>query len=79
MVPIGLERDITELDREAEKNHTRRRTEKVPLNISSYFTLRKGSQRLEIKTKLMNNAKNHRLRVIFPTGIESNPQFCRML
>ena len=70
MVPIGLERDITELDREAEKNHTRRRTEKVPLNISSYFTLREGSQRLEIKTKLMNNAKNHRLRVIFPTGIE---------
>ncbi|HOV32407.1 MAG TPA: glycoside hydrolase family 38 C-terminal domain-containing protein [Candidatus Hydrogenedens sp.] len=70
MIPIGLERDITELDREAEKNHTRRRAEKVPLNISSYFTLKKGSQRLEVKTKLMNNARNHRLRVIFPTGIE---------
>jgi len=69
MIPSGLERDITELDREAEKNHTQRRKEKVPLEISSYFTLRKGSRQLEITTKVKNNAKNHRLRVIFPTGL----------
>lgn len=69
MVPSGLERNITELDRDAEKNHTRRSKEKVPIEIKSYFTLRKRSRQLEIITKVKNNAKNHRLRVIFPTGI----------
>jgi len=69
MIPAGVERDITELDRESEKNHTRRKTEKIPLEITSYFTLRKGSRQLEINTKVKNNARNHRLRVVFPSGI----------
>ncbi len=69
-IPSGLERNITELDREAEKNYTKRKEEKVPLDITSYFTLRKGSRQLEITTKVKNNARNHRLRLIFPTGLE---------
>ncbi len=69
-IPSGLERGIHELDREPEKNHTRRSKEKVPLLVSSWLTLKKGSKILEIDTKVINNAKNHRLRVIFPTGLE---------
>lgn len=69
-IPSGLDRGINELDREAEKNHTSRSKEKVPLKISSWLTLKKGSRILEITTRVFNEARNHRLRVVFPTGLE---------
>ncbi|MCX8065458.1 MAG: glycosyl hydrolase-related protein [Candidatus Hydrogenedentes bacterium] len=69
-IPIGLDRGINELDREAEKNHTSRSKERITLRISTWLTLKKGSKVLEINTKVFNEAKNHRLRVVFPTGLE---------
>lgn len=48
------------------------RSEKcVTLEIVSYITLAKDSKRLDIKTQLTNNAKDHRLRVLFPTGLDA--------
>lgn len=48
-----------------------RSKEFVTLEIVSYISLEKGSKRLDIKTLLNNNAKDHRLRVLFPTGLDA--------
>ena len=37
--------------------------------ITSFVTLRKGSKRVEILTRLDNNIEDHRLRVLFPSGV----------
>lgn len=41
----------------------------VPLHISSTVTLRQGANRVDIVTRVNNTAKDHRLRVLFPTSI----------
>jgi alpha-mannosidase len=48
-----------------------RSEELVPLVIDSLITLRAGSDRLEVTTKVNNTAKDHRLRVLFPTGTQA--------
>lgn len=45
-----------------------RSEEFASLVIDSRVTLRAGSDRLEIETTIHNNARDHRLRVLFPTG-----------
>jgi len=49
----------------------KRSDELVSLPISSLITLRKGSPRLDIVTTFDNQAMDHRLRVCFPSGIDS--------
>ncbi|MDB5324835.1 MAG: glycoside hydrolase, partial [Phycisphaerales bacterium] len=50
--------------------HAKRRcAETVPLRITSEVTLRQGSDRLEIKTTVHNNVRDHWLRVLLPTGL----------
>lgn len=44
----------------------------VNLPVSTFVTLAKGSRRLEFKTIVENNAKDHRLRLLFPTGIKTD-------
>lgn len=48
-----------------------RSEELVPLPISSKITLRKGNPRLDIVTTYDNQAMDHRLRVCFPSGVDS--------
>jgi mannosylglycerate hydrolase len=43
--------------------------------IISYVELTAGSKRVEIKTTLKNTVKDHRLRVLFPTGIKADHCF----
>jgi mannosylglycerate hydrolase len=50
---------------------SKRSDETVPFKIVSRVTLKKGSRKLDIKTSLRNNARNHRLRIAFPTGIKA--------
>jgi len=48
------------------------RSEKtVQLPITTYITLGAESRRLDMKTVIENNARDHRVRVLFPTGIAS--------
>jgi len=42
-----------------------------PLALTSQLTLPKGSPRLEVRTIFENTHNNHRLRVLFPTDVES--------
>jgi alpha-mannosidase len=44
----------------------------APLPITTYLTLRKGAKQLEIKTRVDNSARDHRLRVMFPTDISTD-------
>ncbi|MDO8589333.1 MAG: glycoside hydrolase family 38 C-terminal domain-containing protein [Armatimonadota bacterium] len=43
----------------------------VTCPVTSYISLRLGSKRVDITTVVNNRAKDHRLRVVFPTGIQS--------
>ncbi len=42
------------------------------LKITSEFTLKRGDRKLYIKTEVDNTIKDHRLRLILPTGIDTN-------
>lgn len=46
--------------------------ETVVLPITSYITLEKGSKTVKIKTKLLNEARDHKLCVNFPTGVKTD-------
>lgn len=56
----------------ADLDSRNRTSERVALPITTLLTLRKGSRRLEIKTHLDNQARDHRLRVLFPTDIQTD-------
>ena len=49
-----------------------RSTRMVELVIDSLVSLRSGSDRVEIETIVHNNAGDHRLRVLFPTGAQAD-------
>ena len=52
-------------DREARSKRT------VTLPITTELTLRAGARRLDVRTTVDNRASDHRLRVLFPTGIDA--------
>ncbi|MCL4418042.1 MAG: hypothetical protein M1365_15380 [Actinobacteria bacterium] len=47
----------------------------VPCSISSLVTMVRGVPRVDIKTSIINRAKDHRLRVVFPTGIKTEHSY----
>ncbi len=49
-----------------------RKTDSVRLPITSYITVYPGVRRVDIHTEVDNTAKDHRLRVHFPTRIQSD-------
>ena len=53
------------------RGESKRSEETDVLKIISRVTLKKGSKKVDIKTTLRNNIRNHRLRVAFPTGIKA--------
>ena len=46
--------------------------ELMEMPISTWLTLRRGSRRLEVRTRVENRARDHRLRVLLPSGVVSN-------
>ena len=67
-IPVGLEHDTR-------YQETRRSKVEKPLVIDSYFTLRRDSRFLEIESRLNNQHKNHRLRVLFPTHLKATHSY----
>lgn len=49
-----------------------RSAETVTIRITSYVSLEKHGKRVDVRTEFENNANNHRLRVMFPTGLKCN-------
>ncbi len=72
MIPSGLTQEMTGEWRTAEMNHTSRTKDYKEMVVTSRFTLRAGSQRLDIHTELDNPCKNHRVRVVFPTLLKTD-------
>ena len=71
-IPASVE-DEPGIDfREGDLNNTRRTNERKELVITSRFTLRAGSKRLDVTTSLDNQCKHHRLRVVFPTRLDTD-------
>jgi len=54
-----------------EREESGRSDETITMEIVSYISLSKDSKSLDIKTELTNNAKDHRLRVLVPTGLNT--------
>ena len=48
-----------------------RSKQRVPLRIKTRISLENSAQGLTVSTSFDNQAKDHRLRVLFPTGLES--------
>ena len=46
--------------------------ETVECPVTSYYTITANSPRVDVVTEIENNAKDHRLRVLFPTGIATD-------
>ena len=59
----------------AEHNSKDRSPNNILLPISTRVTLTKGSRALELQTVIENHAKDHRLRVLFPTDIPTDFAF----
>ena len=51
---------------------TRRSNTLKPIAIASHLTLRKDGRSLEVKTRIDNTCKNHRLRLMLPTGLKTD-------
>jgi alpha-mannosidase len=49
----------------------RRRDDLVELDIDSIVSLRPGTDRVEIESTINNQSSDHRLRVLFPSGVET--------
>lgn len=47
----------------------------VDCPITSYFTVTRGVPRVDVVTTVDNHAKDHRLRVLFPTGIDTTVSY----
>lgn len=77
----GPLRTVMRIDRELEvparvvRNLWRRSTDRVALRITDRLTLEKGLPAVRVHTTVENNACDHRLRVVFPTGVCGDHSF----
>jgi len=56
----------------ATENGRDRLREMVDLPITTWLTLEKGSKALKVKTHIINNARDHRLRVLIPSNVKTD-------
>ena len=49
-----------------------RSAEHITLEVVSYISLTKNGKRLDVRTEINNQARDHRLRVLFPTGLHTD-------
>ncbi len=52
-----------------------RSQETAVLKLTSFVTLRRGADRVEVRTVVDNNIRDHRLRVLLPTGTQASTYF----
>jgi alpha-mannosidase len=52
-----------------------RSEETAELHMTQFITLEAGARRVDIRTVVSNNIKDHRLRVLFPTGIGTDRSY----
>jgi mannosylglycerate hydrolase len=70
-VAATLKIDV-DLDVPGKAEGDRRSKETVTMPITSYVSLYSGVPRIDVKTLVNNMAEDHRLRVVFPTGLRTS-------
>lgn len=74
---IGIE-TVMRIPKDAEfgtvkhQGYGQRSAELVDLKITSHITLTKGARSLKVQTSIDNQAKNHRVRMMIPTDIQTD-------
>lgn len=77
---IGV-RQVMRLPKEGIRPHcfhaadSKRSDDYVNMEIISYFTLKKGEKKVDVKVEIDNNVRDHRLRVLYPTGIKAENSY----
>lgn len=71
MATIKIAGEIV-LPKRLTKDRKHRSNEMVTCPVTTYITVTKGSPRVDIVTEFENKAEDHRLRVLFPTGIKTD-------
>jgi mannosylglycerate hydrolase len=69
-VTLRIDLDL-EIPRSLTADDRARSTETVMLPITSYMTIYSDIKRIDFKTEIENTARDHRLRILFQTGIQS--------
>ena len=72
LIPVGVDEEPGIDFREGELNHTARTRERKEMVVTSRFTLRAGQKRLDVTTSLDNQCRHHRMRVVFPTRLDTD-------
>ncbi|WP_438495400.1 alpha-mannosidase [Paenibacillus sp. IHBB 3054] len=57
------------------ERQAKRAAQMVPLVLTTRYTLEAGSGMLQVRTSFDNLAKDHRLRALFPTGLDSDHHY----
>ncbi|MDF2543281.1 MAG: alpha-mannosidase [Herbinix sp.] len=57
------------------KRKAKRSSRLVPLTITTYVSLEKDGRGVKVRTEFDNKMKDHRLRVILPTGLDTKEHF----
>ncbi len=72
-VTITLEiRTRLKVPKKAQKNRQRRSLQKTTIPIQTFITISAHTPRIDIQTNFTNTAHDHRLRVLFPTHLDTN-------
>jgi len=74
-IPEGLRDTMDATFREPVDNHTGRSDRYRDMVVTSRFTLRAGSPMLEVTTSMDNQCRNHRLRIVFPTRLNTDATY----
>lgn len=53
------------------KGESRRTDEERDMTVTAWYTLKKGAKRVDVRLKVDNTVEDHRLRVMFDTGIKA--------
>lgn len=62
---------VLRLPEDLDEQGSGRSTRRTDCAFSSVITLYPGIRRVEVRTRVDNTARNHRLRVLFPTGVKA--------
>ncbi|MDZ4992859.1 alpha-mannosidase [Clostridium perfringens] len=68
-------KNTLEVPVEAVKKESRRVEEMTEIKLVSTIVLSEVSRRVDVKVEIENTAKDHRVRALFPTGIEASTHF----
>ncbi|MDV5106351.1 glycoside hydrolase family 38 C-terminal domain-containing protein [Clostridium perfringens] len=68
-------KNTLEVPVKAIKKENRRVEEKTEIKLVSTIILSEVSKRVDVKVEIENTAKDHRVRALFPTGIEASTHF----